>query len=222
LLAAAIAKQLGGSPVLAAGLMLLMPAAFVTMYVGLDALGTALCLAALLAHLQGRGRRCAGFALAACLAHYSVIPMVVGGMLASGGRRAWVWLGAATVVAGGFGVALVTNYRPALDALDEPGSIVLWGALTLGLAGVWLLPLASRLVAPSPVRRILGIAMVAAGGTAGVMATVENGGTQVRYTLPVVALACATAAVARRSTESRDERRAVRAGRPVVVSEPAS
>jgi len=201
-LAARIARAAGGAPVLAAGIALLTPLALWSMFVGVDALGAALLLAALASHLEHRVRWAVAFAALAVLAHLAVLPLVLVLVLVL--IRSWAYRIAALAALAVFaaGVLRLTAYGGNLAALREPASIVKVGILTLGIAFLPYLVALRRLLTASELRPLLVALALGTALAAGYVGAQERR-TNARYALPLVVLLAAVVAVPNRARPRR-------------------
>lgn len=183
-LAALLAQHYGGRPFLAGLIALCIPVAFWTVFVGMDALGAALLLGAVLCRAK-RKTFDEGFLLFAAVAvHLAVAPLVLAAALTN--RRLWVPGAAVAVLVAS--AALLTPYGGNATGLLQPSRVFAVGTLTLLLAlmpfGPWLV----RLFRAHELRSLLVAWAVATGLAAGVVGA-EAKSSNTRYALPLVLLA---------------------------------
>jgi len=199
LVVAAIARQVGGTPWVAAAVCVVTPLTWWTMFAAVDTLGVVLLLVGVLEYLRGREVRAGLWAAGACASHLALIPLVAVTALAVAGRRASLAAVAFCGILGGFALWL-TPYGGLLDARDyyRPMTMAFLGLTTLFMAVVAFLPFFRRLVRVSPLSPLVIAWAVAVALTAAFMGA-EARKTNARYALPLVALMSSASAIPARS-----------------------
>jgi hypothetical protein len=189
--------------VVAAAIALATPLMWWSMFVSVDAAGSALLLAAVYGLLRGRERRALLLACAGIAAHLAVAPLVVAGIVVAGRARARARsLVVGAIVVAAITVAAVTPSGGNAAGFLQPGRVLIVGSATLAIVGLAFLPAAGRLLCWSRASWLLVAFAVGTFLAAGVVGAAERS-SNARYGLPLVLLLCAAASVPRLTSSSQ-------------------
>lgn len=192
-LAARLATRAGGGALFAAAVAFATPLALWSMFVGVDAIGAALFLAACVAGLEHRYGWLVAFAALAVLTHLAVLPLVVLLVLVVASSWAHRLVGLAVLAAFAGLVLAFTDYGPVVYSLDDPAAIAKVGGLTLLIAFLPYVVALRRLLSASDLRPLLVACALGTAFAAGLVGAAERQ-SNARYALPLVVLLAAVVA----------------------------
>jgi hypothetical protein len=190
LLVGLIARHLGGQPLLAEALALLIARGSWFDHWGMDTPGVAFLLGAALLHLRGRSKWAVALVGLAAATHLATLPLALGALLVHVNRRSTAAMAVGLVTAG-TAFAYFTGYRAGFALVHEPHAFV-EGAQELVLAGWPLLLLPIVATFHTRVRLLFLGSAVGAVLAGAVPASVGQVGLT-RYALPCVFIAVAGA-----------------------------
>ena len=124
LLVGLIARELGGQPLAAQALALVIARGEWFKSWGMDSTAVALLLTAALLNFRGRSRWAIAFVCLGAATHLAALPLALGALAVSAYRRRLVWVAAFGLAAFGTAIAFLTGYRVGFRLLYEPHAFV--------------------------------------------------------------------------------------------------
>ena len=124
LLVGLIARELGGRPLIAQVVALLVARAGWFRDWGMDSTAVALLLVAVLLYFRGRTRSAVVFVCLGVATHLAALPLVLGALAVSAYRQRLAWVAALGLACFGLGIAYFTGYRAGFRLLHEPRAFV--------------------------------------------------------------------------------------------------
>jgi hypothetical protein len=124
LLVGLITRELGGQPLIAQALALLIARAGWFWSWGMDSTAVALLLIAVLLLLRGHARLAIAFACLGAATHLAVLPLVLGALAVSAYKQRLAWMAALGLAGFGLAIAYLTGYRAGFRLLHEPHAFV--------------------------------------------------------------------------------------------------
>ena len=188
LLVGLIARELGGQPLVAQAVALLIARGEWFQTWGMDSPGVALLLMAALLQLRGRSTWAVIFIGLAAATHLATLPLALGALVMHATRRSVMAI-AVGFAAAGAAVAYFTNYRAAFQVLQEPRAFV-EGTHEL-LTVCWPLLLLACVATFHPRVRLIFIGSALGAILAGAIPASVNQLNMTRYAVPCIFIAAA-------------------------------
>ena len=210
LLVGLIARQLGGQPLIAQILALLIARAGWFTSWGIDSTAIAFLLVAALLHFRGRPRLAVAFVCLGAATHLAVLPLVLGALAVCAYRQKLAWVAALGLAGFGLAIAYFTGYQAGFRVLHEPHAFV-EGAHEVFLS-CWPLLLAACLVRFHSRTMLLFAGSALGAILAGAIPASVNQVGVTRYAVP-----CIFIAVAGVTLRTRDR---AKAGSPASGTQP--
>lgn len=188
LLVGLIARELGGQPLIAQAVALLIARGEWFQTWGMDSPGVALLLMAALLHFRGRSKWAVTFIGLAAATHLATLPLALGALVMHATRRSVLAL-VLGLTAAGAAVAYFTDYRAAFQVLQEPRALV-EGADEL-ITVCWPLLLLACVATFHPRVRLIFVGSALGAILAGAIPASVNQVNMTRYAVPCIFIAAA-------------------------------